>query len=124
MEQEPDQARRDDDKASVGGASSLELNFLDDDEEGADTLAGTIEPAEDETSTLEPPSAFMNAAHNLPESSSPGKMKMRQSNFQLILSAGEKKKAHAAYLCWEPCQKKSGKFTTEIMKTEQAVVWT
>ena len=78
MEQDPDQARRDDDKASVGGASSLDLNFLDDDEEGADALAGTTEPAKDETSTLEPPSVFMNAAHNLPESSSPGKMKLLQ----------------------------------------------
>ena len=42
--------------------------------ERTDTLAGTTEPAEDETSTLEPPSAFMNAAHNLQESSSPGKI--------------------------------------------------
>ena len=28
------------------------------------------------------------------------------------------------YRSWEPCQKKSGKITTEIKRTEQAVVWT
>ena len=72
MEQDPDKAGSDDEKASVGGASRLDFNFLDD-KEGTETLAGTTEPAEDETSTLEPPSAFMNPAHNLPESSSPGK---------------------------------------------------
>ena len=33
------------------------------------------ESAEDETTTLEPPSAFMNLSHNLPDSSSPGKTK-------------------------------------------------
>ena len=80
MDHKPDQAGKDNDKASVGGASSLlEFDFLDEDEEGTETLAGLLnqrktEPAEDETSTLEPPSAFMNAAHNLSESSSPGKI--------------------------------------------------
>ena len=49
--------------------------MLDDDEVGTETLAGTTEPAEDETSTLEPLSAFMNLSHNLPESSSPRKTK-------------------------------------------------
>ena len=73
MEQEPDQAGWDDETTSVGGASSLEFNFLDDDEVGTKTLAGTTEPAEDEFSTLEPPSVFMSIAHNLPESISPGK---------------------------------------------------
>ena len=32
MEQDPDQARRDDDRASLGGAYSLDFNFLDNDE--------------------------------------------------------------------------------------------
>ena len=50
MEEDPDQAGRDDDKASVGGASSLDFNFLDDDEVGTETLTGTTEPAEDGTS--------------------------------------------------------------------------
>ena len=73
-EQDPDQAVKDDDKTSVGGASSLNFNFLDEDEEGTETLAGRTEPAKDEISTMEPPSAFKKAAHNLPESSSPGKI--------------------------------------------------
>ena len=55
--------------------SSLDFNFLYDYEIGTETLEGTTEPAEDETSTLEPPSAFMNLSRNLPESSSPGKFK-------------------------------------------------
>ena len=36
------------------------------------TLARMTEPAEDEISTLEPPSAFMDANRKLPESSSSG----------------------------------------------------
>ena len=70
-EQDPDQAGRHDDKVSAGGSSGLDLNLLDDDEAGTETLAGTNEPAEDETSRLKAPSAFMNLSHNLPESSSP-----------------------------------------------------
>ena len=72
---EQDQVGRDDDRASVGGASSLDFNFLVDHEEGTETLAGATEPEEDETSTLEPPSAFMDITHNLPAISSPGKTK-------------------------------------------------
>ena len=74
MDHNSDHAGKDDDKALVGGASSLDFDFLDEEEEGTETLAGTTEPAEDETSTLDPPSAFMNSAHNLSESSSPGKV--------------------------------------------------
>ena len=70
MEQEADKSERDDHKASVGGVSSRDLSFLDDDKEGIETLAGTTEPAEDEYSTLEPPADLMNITHNLPESSS------------------------------------------------------
>ena len=51
----------------------MDFNLLDEDER--DTVAGTTEPAEDEFSTLEPPSAFMHTNHNLPESSSPGKIR-------------------------------------------------
>ena len=72
MEQNPDQVVRDDDETSVSGAFSRDFNFLDEDKEGTGTSAGTTELAQDETSTLEIPSAFMNAAYNLPESSSPG----------------------------------------------------
>ena len=54
-----DQAEKEDDKASTGGISSLDFNFLSDFENGTDTLKGTTEPAEEGTSTLEPPSAFI-----------------------------------------------------------------
>ena len=59
MQQDPDQAGKDDDKASTGGVSSQDFNFSDDFEIGTETLEGTTEPAEDETSTLKPPSAFL-----------------------------------------------------------------
>ena len=65
----------------MGGASSLDFNFSDDDKVGAETLAGTTEPAEDEISTLESPSAFLDITHDLPESSSPGKTKIIAENF-------------------------------------------
>ena len=67
MKQDPGQARTDDNKAPVVGASSMNFSFLDGNEEGAETLVETAEPAEDETSTLKPSSTFLNAAHNLPE---------------------------------------------------------
>ena len=57
IEHDHDQAGKDDNKVSVGGCR--DFNFLDEDE--TETVAGTTEPAKDETSTLEPPSAFMNA---------------------------------------------------------------
>ena len=38
-------------------------------------MEGTTEPVEDETSTLEPPSAFMNLSRDFQEGSSPGKFK-------------------------------------------------
>ena len=53
MQQDPDQAGKDDDKASTGGVCNLDFNFLDDFEIGTETLEGTTEPAEDETSTLD-----------------------------------------------------------------------
>ena len=61
MQQDPDQAGKDDDKASTGGMSSLDFNFLEDFEVETGTLEGTTEPAKDETSTLKPPSAFLDA---------------------------------------------------------------
>ena len=72
MQQDPDQAGKDDDKVSTGGMSSLDFNFLEDFEVEIGALEGTTEPAEDDTSTLEPPSAFMDANRKLLESSSPG----------------------------------------------------
>ena len=121
MEQEPDQAGRVDDKASVGGGSILDYNFLNDDEEGTETLAGTTEPAEDETSTLEPPSAFKSAAHNLQESSSPGENKITIRIFQRSLRAGENRRRSPSTFV-NPARRRVGSSPRMIMKTEQAVV--
>ena len=51
MQQDPDQAGKDDDKFSTGGMSSQASNVPVE----TGTLEGTIEPSEDETSTMEPP---------------------------------------------------------------------
>ena len=59
MQQDPDQAEKEDDKASTGGISSLDFNFFSDFENGTDTLESTTEPADEGDSTLEPPSTFM-----------------------------------------------------------------
>ena len=75
MQQDPDQAEKADDKASTGGMYSLDVNFLSDLKNGTDTLEGTTEPAEERTSTLEPPSAFMIMNRSLLESSSPSNSK-------------------------------------------------
>ena len=80
MQQEPDQAEKEDDKASTGGVSSLDFNFLSDFECGADALE-TTEPADEGTSTLEPPSAFMETNRNLPESRSPSNSKDTEQRF-------------------------------------------
>ena len=66
MQHDPDQAEKEDDKASTGGTSSLDFNFLSDFENSTDTLEATTEPADEGTSTLEPPSAFMEMKRNLP----------------------------------------------------------
>ena len=71
MQQDTYQAGGEDDRASTGGVSSLDFNFLSDFEKNADTLEVT-EPADEGISTLEPPSAFTEMKQNLPESSSPG----------------------------------------------------
>ena len=60
--------------------SSLDFNFLEDFEVETGTLEGTAEPAEDETSSLEPPSAFIDLSRNLPASSSPGKFETIEKN--------------------------------------------
>ena len=63
--------------------SSLDFNFLDDFGTGTETLEGTTKPAEDETSALEHPSAFMKLSRNLPESSSPGRFKTTEMKLLL-----------------------------------------
>ena len=90
MQHDPDQAGKDDDKASIGRVSSLDFNFSDDLEMGTETLEGTTEPAEDETSTLEHPSAFMNISRNLPERSSPGKLKTIET--KLLMESPRKRR--------------------------------
>ena len=81
VQQYANQAGGEDDRASTGGVSSLDFNFLSDFENNADTLEAT-EPADEGTSTLEPPSAFTEMKRNLPESSSPGNSR---NNEQRIL---------------------------------------
>ena len=75
MQQDPDQVEKEDDKASTGGMSSLDFNFLSDFENGTDTLEATTEPADERISTLETPSAFMGRKQNSRESSSPSNSK-------------------------------------------------
>ena len=75
MQQDSDQAEKENDKVSTGGMSSLDFNFLSDFENGTDTLKETTEPADEGTSTLEPPLAFMGTNRNMPESSSPSNSK-------------------------------------------------
>ena len=58
MQQDASQAGGEDDRASTGGAFSLDFNIISDLENNADTLE-TTEPADEGISTLEPPSAFM-----------------------------------------------------------------
>ena len=58
MQEDSDQVEKEDDKASTGGVSSLDFNFLSDFKNNADTLEAT-EPANEGTSTLEPPSVFV-----------------------------------------------------------------
>ena len=64
MQQDPDQAEKEDDKAWTGGVSSLDFNFQSYFESGGDAFE-TTEPADEGTSTLEPPSAFMKTNRNL-----------------------------------------------------------
>ena len=75
MQQDPDQSEKEADRSSTGGMSSLDFNFLSDFENGTDTLEATTETADEGTSTLEHPSAFMGTNRNLPESSSPSNSK-------------------------------------------------
>ena len=75
MQQDPDQAEKEDDKASTGGMSSLDFIFLSDFENGTDTLEAVTEPADEGRSTLEPTSALMGTNPNLPERRSPSNPK-------------------------------------------------
>ena len=107
MEQDSDQMGKDDEQTSIEDTSSLNFNFLDEDR--TETVAGTNEPAEGETFTVETPSAFMNTAHILPESSSPGKIETLITKKLLLESPRRrKKKARPEYLSWNHVGRKGG----------------
>ena len=93
MQEDPDQVEKEDDKASTGGVSSLVLNFLSDFENNADTLEAT-EPANEGTSTLEPPSAFAEMNRKLPESSSPGNFKDNEQ--RLLMESPRRRRIEGA----------------------------
>ena len=107
MQRDTDQADREDDKASTGGISSLDFNFLSDFENNADTLEAA-EPADEGTSTLEPPSAFMEMKRN-----SPGNSK---DNEQGLLMESPRRRRLEGNVAWERCPRKSGKYITETLK--------
>ena len=98
MQQDPDQTEKEDDKASTGGMSSLDFNFLSDFENGTDTLEGTTEPAEEGISTLEFSSAFMEMNRNLLESSSPSKLKNAEKKLLMESSRRRRIEGTARYL--------------------------
>ena len=82
MQQDHDQAGKEDDKALTGGVSSLDFeNFLGDFENGMDALEATSKPADEGTSTIEPQSAFMGTNRKLPESGSPSNSKDTEQKF-------------------------------------------
>ena len=88
MQHDASQAGGEDDRASTGGISSLDFNFLSDLENNTDTLEAT-EPADEGTSTLEPLTAFTKMKRNLPESSSRGNSR---NNEQRILMESPRRK--------------------------------
>ena len=90
MQQDPDQAEKEDDKVSPGGMSSLDFNFLSDFEKGTDTLEATTDPVDEGTSTLEPPSAFMVMNRKMPERSSPSNSKNTEQ--KLLMESPRRRK--------------------------------
>ena len=93
MQQDASQAGGEDDRASTGGASSLDFNIFSDLENNADTLE-TTEPADEGISTLEPPSAFMEMKRNLPESSSPGNS--RNNEQRILMESPRRRRVEAS----------------------------
>ena len=125
MQQDPDQAEKEDDKASTGGMSSLDFNFLSNFENGTDTLEATTEPADEGTSTLEIPSAFIEANRKLPESSSPRNSKNTEIKKLLMESPRRRRiEGTARVPFWERCPKKSEKVIIETTKIGRDAVWT
>ena len=111
MQQDRDQAEGEDDKASTGGMSSLDFNFLSNFENDTDTLEATTEPADEGTSTLESPSAFMGTDRNLPERSSPSNSKYTEQ--KLLMESPRRRRIEGT---WERC--------IETMKIGRDAKWT
>ena len=93
MQQDASQAGGEDDRASTGGASSLDFNIFSDLENNADTLEPT-EPADEGISTLVPPSTFMEMKRNLPESSSPGNS--RDNDQRILMGSPRRRRIEAS----------------------------
>ena len=93
MQEDPDQAEKEDDKASTGGISSLYFNLFSDFENNADALE-TTEPANEVTSTLEPPSVFVEMKRSLPENSSPGNSKDNEQ--RLLMESSRRRRIEGA----------------------------
>ena len=91
MQEDLDQAEKEDDKASTGGISSLDFNLFSDFENNADALE-TTEPANE--TILEPPSAFADIKRNLPESSSPGNSKDNEQ--RLLMESPRRRRIEGA----------------------------
>ena len=71
-------------KVSTGGMSSLDFIFLNDFQNGTDTLEAMTEPADEGNSTLEPPSP-LGTSRYLPESSSPSNSKNTEQKLKLLM---------------------------------------
>ena len=93
MQQDASQAGGEDDRASTGGASSLDFNIFSDLENNAYRLEAT-EPADEGISTLEPPSVFTEMKWNLPESSSPGKS--RNNEQRILMESPRRRRVEAS----------------------------
>ena len=93
MQEDPDQAEKEDDKASTGEISKLDFNFFSDFENTADMLE-TTEPANEGSLTLEPPSAFAEMKRNLPESSSEGNSKENEQ--RLLMESPRRRRIEGA----------------------------
>ena len=89
MQEDPDQAEKEGDR----GISSLDFNFLSDFENNADALE-TTEPANEGTSTLKSPSAFVEMNRDLLESSSPGNSKDRDQ--RLLMESPRRRRIEGA----------------------------
>ena len=116
MQHDPDQTEKEDDKASTGGMSSLDFNFLGDFENGTYTLEATTEPADAETSTLESLSAFMEMNRSLPESTSRRNSKNTEKKLLMELLKRRRIEGTARVPFLGTWAKKSRKFIIEATR--------